>query len=174
MTGQLIRNVVRGRVYPGNWILSDNVPREVIKVNEKTIVVNDENGSSIRLPKDDLENKIIKYTIQIDKKFFDLSYSDYKLAIESPSIVDGYTVQVKTKAHIGETVRIDCMSTVDQNELILPRDRFGVIINKHNNFYEIELNKNKKTIKIHRTRFVLVNEKDSKIFFKLICKHCLR
>jgi len=174
MTGQLIKNTVKGRVYPGNWILHENKPFEVQKVNEKTVIINDEEGKSIRLSKDDAENYIIKFTVQIDKKFFDLSYSDYALGIDSDSIVNGYTVQVKTKAHVGETVRIDCLSTADQYDLLNSKDRFGVIVNKQNNFYDVELNKNKKTIRLHRTRFVLVNEKDSKIFFKLICKHCLR
>ncbi len=174
MTGQLIKNTVRGRVYPGNWILHENKPYEVAKVNEKTVVINTEEGKSMRLTKDETHECVIKFTVQVDKKFFDLSYSDYSLAIESPKIVQGYTVQVKTKAHVGETVRIDCLSTADQHDLLIPSDRFGVIINKNKNFYDVELNKNKKTIRLHRTRFVLVNEKDSKIFFKLICKYCLR
>ncbi len=173
MTGQLIKNTVRGKVYAGNWIIYENKPYEVAKVNEKTVIVN-EDDKTVRLSKDDVENNIIKFTVQVDKKFFDLSYSDYSLGIESPSIVNGYTVQVKTKAHVGETVRIDCLSTADQHDLLHPKDRFGVIVNKQNNFYDVELNKTKRTIRLHRTRFVLVNEKDSKIFFKLICKYCLR
>ncbi len=173
MTGQLIKNTVGGRIYPGNWILHENKPYEVTKVNEKSVLISD-SGNTIRVSKEDIQDQILKYTVQIDKKFFDLSYSDYSLAVTSDSIVNGYTVQVKTKAHIGETVRIDCLSTADQHDLLNPNDRFGVIINKHNNFYDVELNKTKRTIRLHRTRFVLVNEKDSKIFFKLICQYCLR
>ena len=171
----LHRNLIKSEIYPRNWVLVDNVPREVQKVNEKSIVVHDDDGNLKRLFKTDVENSIIKYTAQQGKKIFDLSFSDYHLAHgKHDNLVDGYTFLIKTKARIGDTVRIDCLKTVDRYNLYEKDARFGTIIDRDRNFFTIEMSRTSDTIKLHRTAFILVNEKDSKIFFRLICDRCHR
>lgn len=174
MTGKLIRNLVKGNFYPNTYVLHDNTVKQVIRVNDKTVVFED-GDNSYRVSKDDVDGCIIKYTVQIGKKMFDLSYSDYELAKHSEDIVEGYTVLVKTKARIGSTIRIDCLATVDRYKLYDNNDRFGMISDQDRSFFTIDLSRSiKQSIKLHRTKFVLVNEKDSKIFFKLTCDKCKR
>jgi len=174
MQGKLVEDLVRSRIYPGNFIMFNNEKLEVSKVNDKTVLVKD-NEDIRRISKEEIEDSVIKYTVLVDDKIFDLSYTDYHLAIESDKIVQGYTVEVKTAAREGEAIRINCLRTVDELDLHDPNDRFGVITKKDRSFFTIDLSRsNRGSIRLHRTKFVRVNEKDSKIFFKLRCNKCNR
>lgn len=166
---KLIKNIITGDLTPNTWILVDNKPFQIIRVNDKTVVIEDNEGEK-RISKDDVKNSIIKYTAQDGKKVFDIIYSDYRIAnkLEPNSPIDGYTVLIKTRARIGMNVRVDDLQTVDRFRLYDPSDRVGVISNKDKNFYTISLHKtNVGNIKLHRTKFVLINEKDSRIFYRL-------
>lgn len=168
---RLKRSIISGELTPNTWILVDNIPFQIIRVNDKTVVIEDNEGEK-RISKDDVKNSIIKYTTQDGKRVFNVLYSDYRIAnnIEPESFVDGYTTMLKTKAKIGMTVRIDCLSTVDKYGLISKQDRIGVLSNRDKGFFIVDMNKQGLgRIKLHRTKFVLVNEKDSKIFYKLNC-----
>ena len=174
MTGNLIKNIIRGTVYPNSYIMYNNTARRVIRTAEKTVVIDDD-GNDRRISKAEAENNVIKYIVQMGTKIYDLSYTDYGLAIDAGSIVEGYTVVVKSRALIGATVKIDCLQTVDKYNLYKFDDRYGIILSKEGSMYKIDLTRsNKGTIVLHRTRFSLVNEKDSRIFFKLICPVCHR
>lgn len=173
MTGRLIRNLVKGQFYINNFVLHENEVKKVIRINDKTVVFGtDENF--YRVSKNEVDGCIVKYAVHVGKKIFDVSYSDYELANESVDIVEGYTVLVKTRARIGSTVRINCLETVDRYNLIDSNSRFGTIVDQDAAFFMIDMNNSKQPLKLHRTRFVLVNEKDSKIFFKIICPKCNR
>ncbi len=174
MTGMLNRTLIRSNIYPKTHIMYENDVKEVIRVNEKTVVLEIDSNEK-RIDKTLVQDKVIKYTVQIGNKIFDLSFSDYKLAngYANGTIVEGYTILVKTKARIGDTVRIDCLQTVDKHNLMDFNSRFGTVKDKNKNFYTISMTRNiKLELKLHRTRFATVNEKDSKIFFKLLCPTC--
>lgn len=174
MTGRLIKKLIGGRIYPNSYIWYNNEPKLVERVNDKTVVVQDDEGNMRRISKEEVDGCVIKYSIQTDNRIYDLSYSDYILAITSPEIVEGYVVQVKTKAHIGSDVRIGCLATVDTHNLIDPKSRFGIIKSQDRSSFTIELTNNSKTMVLHRSQFILVNQKDVKYFFKLICPKCGR
>ena len=166
---KLIRSIITGDLTPNTWVLIDNNPHQIIRVNDKTIVIEDKEGEK-RISKDDVRNSVIKYTVQDGKRVFDVIYSDYHIAnrYENGEFTDGYTTMIKTRARIGNTVRVDDLGIVDKFKLYDKSDRIGVISNKDKNFYTITMNrKDLGNIKLHRTKFVLVNEKDSRIFYKL-------
>ena len=176
MVGEIKINYIGGKVFPNNFILYDDEVKQVIRVNEKTVVINTPDGEK-RISKEEIDGYIVKFTVAVkgkQPKVFDLSYSDYNLVDLTEKIVEGYTVQVKTRARVGETIRISCLETVDKYDLIDFNQRFGVITNRNNSFFDIEL-RNKTVLRgIHRTKFTVVNDKDSRIFFKLICDCCGR
>lgn len=173
MTGRLIRKLIGGKIYTNSYIWYNNEPKLVHRVNDKTVVIEDDDGNMRRISKEDIDGCIIKYSVQTNNRMYDLSYSDYILAINSAEIAEGYVIQVKTKAHIGSDVRVGCLATVDKYNLHDSNNRFGIIKSQKNSYFTIELTNNQ-SIDLHRSQFILVNQKDVKYFFKLICSTCKR
>lgn len=168
----LIETIITGDVYPGTWILHNNEKKEIIRVNEKTVVVQDKEGEK-RISRDEIKDSILKYSVKVNKKIFDVIYSDYHIAIRynNGDFVDGYTTMIKSRAKTGQTARIDDLYTVDKFKLYDFNERFATIISQEGAFFTLELTRaNKGSIKLHRTKFSLINEKDNRILFKLNCK----
>lgn len=169
----LIETVITGELYPNTWILYNNEKRQIIRVNDKTVVVLDDNGNERRISKEEVKNSVLKYAVKVNKKIFDVIYSDYHIAIryKNGDYVDGYTTLIKSKARVGQTVKIDDLATVDRYNLYDMNERFATITKQEGAFSTLELSRaNKGSIKLHRTKFSLINEKDNRILFKLNCK----
>ena len=168
----LIETLITSDVYPNTWILHNNEKKQVIRVNDKTVVVEDEEGER-RISKEEIKDSVLKYVVKNGSKIFDVIYSDYHIAAKHTNgdLVDGYTTMIKSRAKVGQTVKIDDLATVDKYKLYDFNERFATITSQERNFFTLELTRaNKGSIKLHRTKFSLINEKDNRILFKLNCK----
>jgi translation initiation factor IF-1 len=185
MLAKLETKIVKSRVFPKSTIILDGNFIIVGEVTDKTVTYTDDEGKRKRINKDEAEQNIVKFTVKTDKAVFDLSYSSYEIATElfkennriTSITVEGRTNQVKTRAIVGSTIRLHCMDLVDKYELFDKDNRYGTIIEKTDNRkFKIELRNNNKVgnIVANRNQFILVNEKDTKVFFELSCKKCNR
>jgi hypothetical protein len=164
---------ITAEITPGTWVLYNNEKHEVLRVNEKTIIINDGEGEK-RISISEVKDSVLKYTVKDKNRIYDLFPNSYKYAInhKNGEIVNGFTQKFKTRAKLGMTVRIDDLYTVDTHNLYNKSDRYGIIRDMKDNLFTIDLtNGSKISIRLHRNKFVLVNEKDVRIFFKLISKN---
>jgi hypothetical protein len=163
---------VSGEITVGSWILYNNEKHEVIRVSEKTVVIKDAEGEK-RIAISEIKDSILKYTVKDNNRIYDVYPGSYIIAKDysNGDYVEGFTQQVKTRASIGMTVRIDDLSTVDKYELYDKSKRYAIISEREGNLFTLNLTaKEKGSIKLNRNKFILVNEKDVKIYCKLLNK----
>lgn len=166
---------ITSEITVGSWILYNNEKYEVLEVNEQFAIVESVEGR-IHIPLSEIKDSVLKYTVKDGNRIYDLFPGSYKYAkhYKNKEIVNGFTQKFKTRASLGMTVRIDDLSTIDKFELYDKSERYAVLSDKKDNFFVLELTntraKRKGNITLHRNKFILVNEKDVKIFFKLIKK----
>jgi hypothetical protein len=164
---QLVKNVIAADLTPHTWVEYNGENKKLIRINDKTVVIQDGDIEK-RISRNEIEGKVIKYTVRdiVTKKVFEVLYSDYMGVAEhnAGDFVEGYITSIKTKAKLGMSVRINDLSTLNKFKLE-GVNVYGIVVGRNNSNYTILL-QNGAEISIHRTKFILDNEKDVKLFFK--------
>ena len=172
MEATIVQKLITTKPKAGFYIMDGTDKKRIEEIEGGEAIMDDASRYAI----DDIKDKIVRYTAQINQKEFHVAYSDYG-RINDGQVLEGYTIEMLRNAHDDDNIRITDIEIIDSFGMHDVRARTGAIIrtipnNRFNAEYEIQLKYDRKLIKLKRNQFMLLDKVDKKHYFHPRCEAC--